>query len=111
MNSIIEVIWPYLATAVVSAVALYIGYIHQLRMKMAVLEKTLENQQYALDNLTKRMDNHSKKQDDILEAIAALKVDIVRQLASTEQHISAITTEQAVIAADVKNIKDSLTRN
>ena len=108
MNSILNEIWPYLLTAFVPAVGLYIGYIHQLRMKMAVVENTLQTLQTNQDNMQKRMDNHSKKQDEILDAIASLKVEIVKQLAATEKHINAITTEQAVIAADVKNINHTL---
>ena len=77
-------------------------------MKMAVVENTLQTLQANQDNMQKRMDNHSKKQDEILEAISSLKVEIVKQLAATEKHINNITTEQAVIAADVKNINHTL---
>lgn len=109
MNSILNEMWPYLLTAAVPTIGLYIGYIHQLRLKMAVVENTLQTLQANQDNMQKRMDNHSKKQDEILNAIASLKIEIVKQLAVTEKHINTITTEQAVIAADVKNITHTLT--
>lgn len=108
MNSVFNELLPYILTAVIPAVGLYIGYIHQLRTKMAVVEKTLDTLQRNQDNMQKRMDNHSKKQDEILNAIAALRVDVVKQLAETEKHINNITTEQAVIAAEVKNINQNL---
>lgn len=108
MNNLISEIWPYLLTASIPTIGLYIGYIHQLRTKMAVVEETLETLQRNQDNMQKRMDNHSKKQDDILNAISTLKVEIVKQLATTEKHINTITTEQAVIAAEVKNINQTL---
>jgi len=54
------------------------------------------------------MDNHSKKQDDILEAIASLKVELVRQMAATEKQVNSIKTEQVAIAADLKNITRTL---
>lgn len=110
MNSLINDLWPYLLTAGIPALGLYIGYIHQLRMKMAVVEKTLETLQRNQDNMQRRMDNHSKKQDEILNAIAALRVEVVKQLAETEKHINTITTEQAVIAAEVKNINQALSK-
>ena len=108
MNTILNEIWPYLLTALVPAIGLYIGYIHQLRMKMAVVEKTLETLQRNQDNMQKRMDNHSKKQDEILDAISAMKLELVKQLAQTEKHISTITSEQAVITTEVKNINHTL---
>ena len=110
MNSVFNELLPYILTAVIPAVGLYIGYIHQLRTKMAVVEKTLETLQRNQDNMQKRMDNHSKKQDEILDAIAALRVEVVKQLAETEKHINAITTEQAVIAAEVKIINQNLSK-
>lgn len=108
MNTLLIELWPYILTAIVPAIGLYIGYIHQLRTKMAVVEKTLETLQNNQDNMQKRMDNHSRKQDEILNAISSLKIEIVKQLATTEKHINSITTEQAVIAANVKNINHTL---
>lgn len=93
MNTLLSDIWPILLSAILPSVGLYIGYIHQLRMKMAVMEKTLEAQQKSLDNMQKRMDNHSKKQDDILDAIAQLKVEIVERFSGYEKDIAVISTE------------------
>lgn len=108
MDTLFTEIWPYLLTAAVPTIGLYIGYIHQLRLKMAVVEKTLETLQRNQDNMQKRMDSHSKKQDEILAAISAMKLELVKQLADTEKHISALSKEQAVVAADVKNINHTL---
>ena len=110
MNSVFNELLPYILTAVIPAVGLYIGYIHQLRMKMAVVEKTLETLQRNQDNMQKRMDNHSKKQDEILAAISELKVEVVKQLSATEKHINNITTEQAIIASDLKNLNKVLSK-
>lgn len=110
MNTVFNELLPYILTAVIPAVGLYIGYIHQLRTKMAVVEKTLETLQRNQDNMQKRMDSHSKKQDEILDAIASLKVEVVKQLAETEKHINIITTEQAVITAEIKNINQTLSK-
>lgn len=35
-------IWPYLLTAMVTAVGTYVGAIHKLRIKVAVLENRVE---------------------------------------------------------------------
>jgi len=100
-------LWPLL-TIIVPIIVLYFGYIQQLRIRVAVLEKANEDMQKTLINMQKRMDNHSKKQDDILEAIASLKVELVRQMAATEKQVNSIKTEQVAIAADLKNITRTL---
>jgi len=100
-------LWPLL-TIIVPIIVLYFGYIQQLRIRVAVLEQANEDMQKTLINMQKRMDNHSKKQDDILEAIASLKVELVRQMAATEKQVNSIKTEQVTIAADLKNITRTL---
>lgn len=100
-------LWPLL-TIIVPIIVLYFGYIQQLRIRVAVLEQANEDMQKTLINMQKRMDNHSKKQDDILEAIASLKVELVRQIAVTEKQVNSIKTEQVAIAADLKNITRTL---
>ena len=100
-------LWPLL-TIIVPIIVLYFGYIQQLRIRVAVLEQANEDMQKTLINMQKRMDNHSKKQDDILEAIASLKVELVRQIAATEKQVNSIKTEQVAIAADLKNITHTL---
>ena len=100
-------LWPLL-TIIVPIIVLYFGYIQQLRIRVAVLEQANEDMQKTLTNMQKRMDNHSKKQDDILEAIASLKVELVRQMAATEKQVNSIKTEQVAIAADLKNITRTL---
>jgi hypothetical protein len=89
-------LWPLLSI-VVPIVVLYFGYIQQLRIRVAVLEETVKNQQIVIDNQQKRMDSHSKKQDDILDLVTDLKVEMVKQ-------ISQMTSELGTISADVKNI-------
>ena len=89
-------LWPFLSI-VVPIVVLYFGYIQQLRIRVAVLEETVKNQQIVIDNQQKRMDSHSKKQDDILDLVTDLKVEMVKQ-------ISQMTSELGTISADVKNI-------
>jgi hypothetical protein len=100
-------LWPLL-TIIVPIIVLYFGYIQQLRIRVAVLEQANEDMQKTLINMQKRMDNHSKKQDDILEAIASLKVELVRQIAATEKQVNSIKSEQVAIAADLKNITRTL---
>ena len=103
MYSVFNDLLPYILTAIIPAIGLYIGYIHQLRTKVAIVEKTLEILQRNQDNMQKRMDSHSKKQDEILDAISKLKLEVIKQLDATAQ-------EQAVIATELKHITNALSK-
>lgn len=96
MNSILNDIWP-LISIIVPIVVLYFGYIQQLRIRVAVLEETVKNQQTIIDSQQKRMDSHSKKQDEILELISDLKLEVVKS-------IGKMSAELGTISADVKNL-------
>lgn len=110
MNNVMTDIWPYLLTAVLPAIGLYAGYIHQLKTKVAVLERTIEDQAQTLEKMQKRMDSHSKKQDEILQAISKMEVNLISQFSSAEKQIVAITTKQDVITRDVQDIKQKLSQ-
>ena len=70
MNTLAADIWPYILTAVLTAVGTYMGAIHQLKERVAVMENEM-------DNLQKRVDSHSGKIDDILDGINDIKVKIM----------------------------------
>jgi len=93
-------LWPVLSI-VVPIVVLYFGYIQQLRIRVAVLEKTVENQQLVIENQQKRMDNHSKKQDEMLNLLSDMKLEMVKQ----NSHLS---NELGIVATEVKNLVSAL---
>ena len=103
MNVLLSDLWPAL-TIIVPIVVLYFGYIQQLRIRVAVLEETVKHQQTLIENQQKRMDSHSKKQDDILDLITDLKLEMVKQ-------IGKMSSELGTIASDVKNINRSFKVN
>lgn len=107
MNTLISDIWPAL-TIIVPIVVLYFGYIQQLRIRVAVLEESSKNQlqqiaelQKRLDGTTdalqKRLDSHSKKQDEFVDLINDLRLEMVKQ-------ISGVSSELNTIATDVRSI-------
>ena len=95
-------IWPFLLTALITAVAGYIGYIHTLKTRVAVLEKTIEDLMKTIESMQKRMDSHSKKQDDILNCVNAMKLEVLKQ-------IGAMNTSMSGLASDVKNLQNLIT--
>lgn len=96
MNTLISDIWPAL-TIIVPIVVLYFGYIQQLRIRVAVLEESSKNQQQLISELRKRLDSHSKKQDEFVDLINDLKLEVVKQ-------ISGMSSELNTIATDVRSI-------
>ena len=108
MNELMKDLWPFLMTAVVAVIGWQWKESHTIKVRVAVLEQTIEDLMKTVDSIQKRQDSHSKKQDDILKAIADLKVDIVKQLSATEKQMSAITTKQEMISADVQTIKRTI---
>lgn len=111
MNTVMNELWPFILTALLPAIGLYIGYIHQLKTKVAVMENALEDLQKTIDKIQKRQDGHSQKQDDILKAISSLKVELVRQNGETGKQISTIATKQEIISNDLQSIKQVLNIN
>lgn len=101
MQSVAIDIWPYILSAVISAVGMYVGYIHQLKLEVAVLKKTLEEQQKTIDGMQKRIDSHSKKQDTILESINTFKIEMIEK-------IGDLAAELGSLSSDVKNINRAI---
>ena len=101
MSTIAIEIWPYLLTALISAIGMYVGAIHKLKLEVAVLKKTVEDQQKSLDNIQKRQDSHSKKTDDILDTVNQMKLEVLKQM-------GAMNTNIGSLASDVKNLNNLL---
>ncbi len=108
MSNIAIEIWPYMLTALISAIGFYIGFVHKLKIEVAVLKKTVEDMQITLANVQKRQDSHSKKQDDILESITDMKLEMVKLVNNMSTNFNKQLGEMSVnvgtLAADVKNL-------
>ena len=120
MNAVVTDLWPILMTALVGVIIGYARYVHNLKERVAVLENKIDDLKGDLDNLKsaiykdlenmqKRMDSHSKKQDEILEKISGMEKEFIRQVGDVRSDISALATElrsfsNLILAAD-KGIK------
>ena len=83
-------VWPYIIGPIIGAVAVYIGFIHKLRIKVAELD-------IEVMELKRRVEGHSKKQDDILEAITDIKDDVGEKLHEISVNIAKINTVLTII--------------
>lgn len=90
MNQVIIDIWPYLMPVIIAGIAGLIGWIHNLRTRVAILEKTVENQQ-------KRLDTHSKKQDEILGKMNSMEHQLMKE-------ISSVNVGMAELKSDIQGL-------
>ena len=54
-----------------------------------------------IENIQKRMDSHSKKQDDILQKISGMEKEVLKQM-------GAMTANIASLASDLKGLNNLL---
>ena len=101
MEKILALIWPPLFGALLASIALYAGYIRKLVVDVAVLKKEVENQQNTINNMTKRLDAHSKKQDEILDTLHGMKIELV-------ENIGKVNTGIVTLTSDFNNLKSLL---
>lgn len=86
MNSLMTDIWPYLLPALIAGIAGLIGWVHNLRTRVAILERTVENQQ-------KRIDSHSIKQDSMLDKMNSLEKKMIEQMGGVRTDVQGLASE------------------
>lgn len=94
MNQVVVDLWPVITgsvvTGVLSVIGMYFGWVHKLRTEMAVVEVELKE-------LKRRVEGHSKKQDDILSAINGIQTDMNEKLNKIAIDIARINTTLTII--------------
>lgn len=94
MNQVVVDLWPVLGgsllTGIISVLGMYFGWVHKLRTEMAVVE-------VELSELKRRVEGHSKKQDDILSAINGIQQDMNEKLNKIAIDIAKINTTLTII--------------
>ena len=94
MNQVVVDLWPVLGgsllTGILSVLGMYFGWVHKLRTEMAVVE-------VELSELKRRVEGHSKKQDDILSAINGIQADMNEKLNKIAIDIAKINTTLTII--------------
>lgn len=86
MNSLMNDIWQYLLPILLTGIVGLVGWVHNLRTRVAILEKTVESQQ-------KRIDSHSVKQDGFLDKINSLEKKMIEQVGGVRTDIQGLLSE------------------
>lgn len=92
MNNLMIDIWPYLMPVLFAGIAGTIGWVHNLRTRVAILEKMVDNQQ-------KRIDSHSSKQDGLLDKMNAMEKKFIENMGDVRSDIQGL-------ASDVKGLSN-----
>lgn len=86
MNNLMIDILPFLMPALIAGAAGLIGWVHNLRTRVAILEKMIEN-------LQKRMDSHSKKQDEILGKMSDMEHEVLKEVAVVKSGMAEVKSD------------------
>ena len=92
MNSVMTDIWPYLLPVLLAGIVGLVGWVHNLRTRVAILEKTVDNQQ-------KRIDSHSAKQDGLLDKMNSMEKKFIEQ-------VGEVRTDIQRLSSDVKGLSN-----
>lgn len=94
MNQVVVDLWPVLGgsvlTGILSVLGMYFGWVHNLRTEMEVVK-------VELGELKRRVEGHSKKQDQILSAINNIQTDMNDKLNKIAIDIARINTTLTII--------------
>ena len=90
MNNLMMDLWPYLLPALIAGIVGLVGWVHNLRTRVAILEKTVDNQQ-------KRIDRHSAKQDGLLDKMNSMEKKFIENVGDVRKDIQGL-------ASDVKGL-------
>ena len=86
-------LWPILIPLLLAAVGWQWRENHALKIRVAVLENTVESLEKTLTNIQKRQDSQSKKQDDILDRINAMETEVLKQMGTMTANISSLSSD------------------
>ena len=105
MSQIIADLWPYLMTGLLGVIGWQWKDGHSTKIRVAVMERTIEDLQKTVENIKQRQDSHSKKQDEILNLISAFKLEMVKQIGEVSSDRKALSSSLAVYDDGVKIVK------
>jgi len=118
MNQVAVDIWPVLLPTILSAIALYIGFINKMRTQISVLEEKVSNLEGECDKATAKMtdmahtnavleekvkrlemrqDSFSKKNDEVINLIQEFKLEMTEKIGHMSEGMIKIQSDVEVI--------------
>lgn len=93
MNQVMIDLWPILIPLLLAAVGWQWRENHALKIRVAVLETTVENMSATLNNIHKRQDSQSKKQDDILDRLSSMETEILNRMGDQNARVASLSSD------------------
>lgn len=78
MNQVATDIWPMVVASFLTAVGTYVGFIHRLRIKVAVMEERVTKAEEEVKRVDRRVDKKSEQFDEIQKDLSVIREEIVR---------------------------------
>ena len=122
MNQVAVDIWPVLLPTILSAIALYIGFINKMRTQISVLETKVSDLESECETATAKMnkmnqtigileekvkrqeqrqDSHSKKNDDVIQLITDFKLEMTEKIGHVTESVIKIQGDVEVINSTI----------
>lgn len=118
MNQVAVDVWPVILPTILSAIALYIGFINKMRAQISVLEEKVSNLEGECDKATTKMteiahanavleekvrrsearqDSFSKKNDEVINLIQEFKLEMTEKIGHMSEGMIKIQSDVEVI--------------
>jgi hypothetical protein len=118
MNQVAVDVWPVILPTILSAIALYIGFINKMRTQISVLEEKVSNLEGECDKATVKMtemahtnavleekvkrsemrqDSFSKKNDEVINLIQEFKLEMTEKIGHMSEGMIKIQSDVEVI--------------
>ena len=96
MTELLNDIWPILMAGLMTVIGWQWKEAHAIKIRVAVMERTIEDLQKIIESMKQRQDSHSKKQDEILTLINDFKLEVVKQIGEMSADLKALTSSLEV---------------
>ena len=97
MEQLIIGLLTVIASAVLTTLGMYIGFIQRLRIKTAAMSVEIAQIKEDYQSLKLRVDSHSRKQDEILQAVHDVNISLNEKLNKVAVDIAKINTTLTII--------------
>jgi chromosome segregation ATPase len=108
MNQVAVDVWPVILPTILSAIALYIGFINKMRTQISVLETKVIDLESECEKATAKMnemnqtigileekvkrqeqrqDSHSKKSDDVIQLLTDFKLEMTEKIGHVTESV------------------------
>ena len=91
-------LWPIILPVFLGFIVYQWRENYQLKVRVAVLETTVESLKATLTDIKKRQDSQSKKQDDILDRINSMEKEVLKQVGNVSSTVTSLAGNVKILS-------------